>query len=68
LINNLINHPSCFDHILIKQPSSLGTDNLPCALSDCDEPGQPDFNPFEMFVNVHIMKHDFVHIVQLESL
>ena len=33
----------CIDQILIKQPSSLGTDNLPCALSDCDETGQPDF-------------------------
>jgi len=43
LIITLIEQPPYIDHILIKQPSSLGTDNLLCALSDCDETGQPDF-------------------------
>jgi len=59
LITTLINRPSCIDHhfdqlsilklitILINQPSSPCTDNLPCALlPDCDETGQSDFYPF----------------------
>jgi len=46
LITTLIKQPPCID-----QDSSLGPDNLPCALSNCDETGQPDFIRIEMFVN-----------------